>query len=78
MPDKHVHLTIIPCTPNIVDLLLIVLEKQTKTQKLAIDQCTMKMRSRSDETWQTDMYTLQSFHTTNIFDILLTLSEKQT
>ena len=31
----------------------------------------MKMRPRSDDTCQLDMYTLQSFHTPNILDLLL-------
>ena len=62
-------------TPNIVDLLHIVLEKQAITQKLHFDHWTMKMRSRSDDTCQLDMYTLQSFHTPNILDLLLIVSE---
>ena len=35
----------------------------------------MKMRSRSDDNCQLDMYTLQSFHTPNILDLLLKVSE---
>ena len=43
---------------NIIDLLHIVLGKKTKTQKLNFDHGAMKMRSRSDDTCQLDMYTL--------------------
>ena len=64
---KHFH------TPNIVDLLHIVLEKKTKTQKVNVDHWTMKMRSRSDYICQLDMYTLQSCHTPNIVDLLHTV-----
>ena len=37
-----------------------------------------KMRSRSDDTCQLDVYTLQSFHTPNIVDLLYTVQVKQT
>ena len=38
----------------------------------------MKMRSRSDDISPLDMYTLQSFHTTNIVHLLHKVREKQT
>ena len=38
-------------------------------------QCTMKMGLWSDETCQSDMYTLQSFNTPNIIDQLLIVFE---
>ena len=56
----------------------IVLEKKTSTQKLNFDYWTMKMRSRSHDICPLDMFTLQSFHTTNIVDLLHMVWEKQT
>ena len=38
----------------------------------------MKMRSRSDEPCQADIYSLHSFHATNILDLLFIVQEKQT
>lgn len=67
--DRHVHLTRFP---NIIDILLTLLPK-----KHSIDQYTMKIRSRSDETYQTDMYLLQPLHLQIIVDLLIILPLKQ-
>ena len=59
-------------------MLIVFFFKWLNQEKLNIDQWTMKLRSRSDEPYQIDTYSLQSFHTTNIVDLLLIVSEKQT
>ena len=61
---------------NIADLSLIVIEKQTCSWKCDTSHWTMKMRSRSSDFWQTDMYTLQCIYWTNIDDLSLTVIEK--
>ena len=64
--------------PNILDLSLIVIEKQICSWKCDTSHWTVKMRSRSSDTCQTDMYTLQCIYRPNIDDLSLTVIEKQT
>lgn len=35
----------------------------------------MKIRSRSDETYQTNMFQLQSFYTPTVFDLLVKITK---
>lgn len=61
--DRHIHLTIVSVT------CLLMTWEINKTTKLYCTHWTM--RSRSDKTYQTDTYTLQSFHEYNIIDLML-------
>ena len=60
---------------NIIYLLVTVFEKQTKNTQFNIDQQTMKMRSRSDDTFGTNIYTLQSFYSPNKDNLLFKVFE---
>ena len=77
IPGRHVQLTMLlyniyswPSTYSV--------RKIDQTQRLNTVQWTMKMRPRSDDIYPLDMYTLQSYHTTNIVDLLHIVWEKQT
>lgn len=68
--NKYVHPTVMPSS-NIVDLLFIVFELQTKALNPNIDQWTMKIVSRSNNIRHLDMDIPQLLNTPHGVDILV-------
>ena len=69
MPGRHVQLTILPYNEYSWPI--------TYSLRKTVEY-TKKLRSRSNKTWETDMYSIKCFHTPNIVDLLHTVIEKQT